>query len=260
LFFDPLEQEAAELIEQACDQSVRLIQESWGLEVPGDCRVYVMTSWLHFAFHAPPWPWKVLSAITLPLWGFRTRRMWKYAGGWVQRYGERRAVGIKPPRLVEAGDWSLGERIFEHVEDINQKVRQVTCHELVHAFTAHLRLPVWLYEGLAMVTVDRLAGKTTVRTETLGMLERSLGLDRKKQRRLDAEALLEEYVRGYWLTRYVAETQSHLLKGLLRERHKHPELERELARAYRLEAEKLWHLEAEVVAHFMHCPMRSGGA
>jgi len=45
------------------------------------------------------------------------------------------------------------------------KVQQIACHELVHAFTSHLRLPVWLHEGLAMVTVDRLLQNQSIQGE-----------------------------------------------------------------------------------------------
>jgi hypothetical protein len=148
------------------------------------------------------------------------------------------------------GDWSLGERLFEPEEDIKQKVRQVTCHELVHAFTAHLRLPIWLREGLAMVTVDHLVGKATVRSDTLGMLEGSPGEGQRKHRTTDWEALVRETVRGYWVTRYIAETKPEHLKSLLRERYKHRELEGELAQAYGLEADEFWRIQEKVMAHF----------
>jgi hypothetical protein len=250
LFFDPRQEDAAELIRNACGQSVRLIQERWGLAVPQDCRVYVMTSWLHFTFHAPPWPWKIWSGLTLPLWAWRAQRIWRYAGGWTQRYGRRRAVGVKPPWLLAMGDWSLGERLFEPEADITQKVRQVTCHELVHAFTAHLRLPVWLREGLAMVTVDYLAGKATVRADTLGMLEGSPGGGQRKRPKPDWEALIGETARGYWTTRYIAETKPEHLRSLLRERHKQRELEEELAQAYGLEAGEFWRIQEKVMSRF----------
>ena len=94
LFYDQEEGEAAELIRSACEKSARIIQECWGLETPKDCRVYVMTSWLHFVFHSPPWLWRILVALSMPLLYFRASRLWRYAGGWAQGYGKRRAIGI----------------------------------------------------------------------------------------------------------------------------------------------------------------------
>ena len=104
LLFDQNEQKAAELIGQACEKSVQTIQGCWGLDTPEDCRVYVMTSWLRFLFHAPSWPYRILVAATLPLWYFRARKLWALAGGWHQQFGQRRAVGVKPPHLLKNAD------------------------------------------------------------------------------------------------------------------------------------------------------------
>ena len=109
LFFDRDERDSAELIGQACERSLRLIHACWGLETPEDCRVYVMTSWPRFVFHSAPWPWRILLAASMPLWYFRVKGIWKYAGGWAQQYGKRKAIGVKPPRLMQLADRSMGD-------------------------------------------------------------------------------------------------------------------------------------------------------
>lgn len=59
------------------------------------------------------------------------------------------------------------------------------------------------------------------------------------------------YARGYWLTRYVEETQPGLLKDLLSRRRGHTELESEIAAAYRQECEAFWReIDGTLVAHF----------
>jgi len=212
LFYDADERDTAELIRLASENSVRLIHEHWGLDTPEDCRVYVMTSWLHFVLHSAPWHWRVLLAVSIPLWYFAVRRTWPYAGGWAQRYGKRQAVGVKPPRLLQLGDRSMGDQIFiREEEDPEEKVQHVTCHELVHAFAAHLKLPLWLNEGLAMVTVDRYFGKPTVRRETIEFLESSPHkTSQGRYRNLSAKdknTFIYHFVRGYWLTRSVTATR-----------------------------------------------------
>ena len=118
LFFEADEQEAAELIGQSCAQSVDLIQQLWGLGTPKDCRVYVMTSWLHFMFHSAPWRWRPFVAIFFPLWAPRARKLWRYAGGWAQRYGNRRAVGVKPVlRRFVSLDGSNGNTQRDNTDD-----------------------------------------------------------------------------------------------------------------------------------------------
>lgn len=255
LFFEAEERDGAESVRQACEKSVRLIHRSWGLETPGDCRVYIMTSWLRAPFQSAPWPWKVLLVLLLPFWAPRARKVWPYAGGWEQQYGDRRTVGVKPTRLITLGDSSIGDRIFVPEEDVTAKVQGVTCHELVHAFSSHLGLPAWLKEGLAMVTVDRFFERATVRHETLEALERSSPETstggREKLPVGDQDALVYQYVRGYWLTRYLEETRPGLLKGLLSRRYSRDELEGEVATAYGKEREEFWdEIDREIVSHF----------
>ena len=255
LFFGAEEQDTVMLIRQACEKSMRLIQERWRLDTPKDCRVYIMTSWLGFMFRSAPWPWKVLLAVTLPLWAFRAKKIWPLAGGWEQRFGQRRAVGVKPPRLLRLADRRIGERIFVREENVGEKVQSITCHELTHAFTSHLQLPTWLKEGLAMVMVDRFFEKPTVRSETLEVLERSSDKNslggRQKLRVGDEDALVYLYARGYWLTRYIEETRPGLLKDLLSLRCQHDELEGKIAIAYGKRLGEFWEgIDRELVSHF----------
>jgi hypothetical protein len=236
-------------------QSVHLISDLWGLDPPEDCHVYVMTSWRRFAFQSAPWPRRVLMALLYPLWAPGIRRAWPQVGGYAQRYGRRRVVGLKPPRLVALAQGGIGEHIFLPVPDADEKVQHNTCHELAHAFVDHLDLPDWLKEGLAMVSVDHFAGRATVRRETLQTLERTQGGSPAGARtRLDVSdpnAVVYLYVRGYWLTRFLQETQPGLLQGLLTRRHDPGAVERKLASALGLPHDKFWReIDARVAAHF----------
>jgi hypothetical protein len=255
LFFDVAESETAGLVEEASRRSIRVIGEAWGLPAPSDCRVVVMTSWFGFLFGSAPWPWRVLMVASFPIWSYRVHRMWPYAAGCMQRFGNRRAVGIKPTRLIEASDKSIGRLINVREDDLAEKVRQVTCHELMHAFTAHLRLPSWLNEGLAMVTVDRFAGKTTVREDTL----EALGQDTAPKRPLqgtrfnpaDKPAIVRHYVRGYWIARLLTEVDVMSMRELLRSRRTRRELERRISAILGLRPEALWRqVDGIVLAHF----------
>jgi hypothetical protein len=254
LFFSAEEQNSAELIQQACERSVRLIQENWGLDIPKDCRIYVMTSWFGFVFQSAPWPWRILLALTLPLWAMRAQQTWALAGGWEQRYGQRRAVGIKPARILQLSDKRLGDRIFVKEANIDEKLQSITCHELTHAFTSHLRLPAWLKEGLAMVVVDRFFDKPTVQYETLAVLEHSSDQHNpdgyQKLRLEDERAVVYLYARSYWLTRYIEETRPGLLRDLLSHGCPHNELENRIARAYEKSLEEFWEEIDEVLVSY----------
>ena len=255
IYYEPPDRDTAELIRQTSERSIPLIQNLWGLETPRDCRVYVMTSWSQFFFRSAPWHWCIGLAVTLPLWYRRARAMWAYSGGWVQRFGSRVAVGVKPPRLIESADRSIGDRIFVRGEDTSAKIQHIACHELVHAFSSHLRLPLWLNEGLAMLTVDKYVGKPTVRDVTIETLSNASGeISRGTYRdvpRMDEDTIVYHTVRGYWITRYFEDVRPGLLKTLLSQRRSHEHLEGEMAAALTLGREGFWRsIDALTVSHF----------
>ncbi len=244
IFYDAEERESASIIGMACERSVGLLRQRWGLATPGDCRVYVMTSWLGFLFHSAPWPWKVYLILTLPLVARRASRIWPYAGGWSLQFGRRRAVGVKPLRMIQMADRRLGEQIFTQERDLSETVQTVTCHELVHAFTFHLKLPTWLHEGLATLAMEHYLDRRIVREETLENLPHpSQKPTNSKTERLrvdDPQALISQYVRGYWLTRYIEETRPELLKDLLSKQYKQKEFEEKVAPAFGKDQKNFW--------------------
>ncbi len=106
-----------------------------------------------------------------------------------------------------------------------------------------------------MVMVDRFFDKPTVLSETIEVLERWSGKrspgGRQKLRVGDDDALVYLYVRGYWLTRYIEETQSELLRDLLSLRFPHKELEGKIAAAFGKELEEFWdEINGTLVSHF----------
>jgi hypothetical protein len=256
LLYDAQECETADLIEDACERAIELCRENWGLGAPADCRIYVMTSWFPFFFRSSPWTWRIMLGLTVPLWAPRARRTWPISAAWTQRYGHRVAIGVKPPRLLEAADHSAGLGIFIKEPDMNLNVQQVTCHELVHACSAHLQLPAWLNEGIATVTADRFIGGPTIRPESLELLERY----RPKEPPLTYRALSRvgvgetfkyHAVRGYWLVRYLEDVHPGYLEGLFSRRSDSQSLEVEIAAELGLDRVALWReIDGKVVDHF----------
>ena len=254
LHFDAAEAEAAGLIGDACARSLDLIRDLWGLDAPAECRVYVMTAWSAFLFDAAPWPWRIYLTVTLPLRYRRIQQMWAMAGGWALRYGQRRVIGIKPPRLLQEVDPGLRDRVFLRREP-QAWAQHNTCHELVHDCSDHLKLPTWLHEGLAMVTVDRFAGRPTVRSSTLEtIVDTSHGAGpRHGDANLlsDPDHLVCLAVRGYWMTRYLAETHPGLLQEQLAHRQPHQALEATLAAELGIDPGAFWReMEAIAVQYF----------
>ena len=219
VIYDSPDRETASLVGDAVSQTLSLVQTSWGLGAPHRCRIYLMTSWWGFIFQSAPWTWKILLAITFPLWCFRARRTWPYSAAWTQAYGKYIAIGIKPPHLLEASDKSIGLKIFVREDDMRLKIRHLTCHELTHACSAHLKFPAWLNEGLAVVTVDRLLAKPTIRTDTLEMLRSHEPFEKpptyRQLSRSNMQTIAYHAVISYWLVHYLEEVRPGFLKRLL---------------------------------------------
>ena len=253
--FDSGEQDTAELILDTTAEALRLIQESWGLGKPEDCRIYVMTSWWGFIFQSAPWLWRILLALALPLWCFRAQRTWPYSAAWTQRYGRRVAIGIKPPRLLESSDKSIGVHMFVEEKETGTKVRHLTCHELTHACSAHLKLPAWLNEGLAAVTVDRYLEKRTIRTDTLELVKSFTPKARpptyRELARQSGKAFAYHAVRGYWLVQYLEEKRPGFLRRTFSSSRVAWTIEEEIAMELGIEPGGLWSkIDDMIVAHF----------
>ena len=257
IFFPAEERAAAELVRQACEKSISLIRTSWGLETPEDVGVYVLTeSWLRATFHSAPWRWRPVMFLSLPVWYPRSRRLWRVAGGWQQSYGRRCAVCVKTPRLLAQEDSSTGDRVYIREADIAAKVQQITCHELTHAFTAHLKLPTWLNEGLAMVTAERFAGKPMVRRDSLVLLEPPMAIrgsmSRQAAKSGGQEAVVALYARGYWRTRYLEETRPGLLRDLFAQPVQPAHWENAIANACNTGTDAFWSMaDTMVVDYFL---------
>ncbi len=254
IVYAPEDRAAAEDIRAACAASAHLIRQQWGLSVPSRCRLAVLTSPEGFLRDTPPPRWRFLFRLLAPLLMRRMKRLWPVAGGWTLRIGAWHLIGIKPPRLIAEADRSLGERLFVREQTPEEKTWHLTCHELTHACSGHLRLPIWLHEGLAMLTVDRLLGRQTVRADSLTLLRQApqirlkgYGTFQGNQR----EAVARLYARGYWLVRYLDEHQPDLLRGWLARRQPHRAIENRLAQTLGLPRRELWPaVDAFLVAYY----------
>ena len=206
---EPGHEETAGVIAAVIEETSWILRARWSLTIPVDCHLILMTSWQQFFVKAAPPMYKFGLALSLPIWVWKVRTLWPVAGGWTNRFGRRVAIGVKPPTLLSQADLRIGERLFVRVDDPNEKVRQITCHELTHAATAARKLPLWLNEGLATRAVDHLAGYQTIRADTLDLFSRRIkGAKPSGYRQLrvkDRDAVVYEYARGYWLVRLLDE-------------------------------------------------------
>jgi hypothetical protein len=238
IFFQESHRLFGESIVVAVEETARFLQDQWNLRPPADCQVHVLTDVFGFIADTVPRRFRVLVALTKPLWRRRAERAFGIAGGWMLPWPGRMAVGVKPPDLLASPKTRLGERLFEPVSDPTEKARHITCHELTHAFSAHLRLPAWINEGLAMRAVDNVVGYPTVREETSAqVLWNPSALDPRAYRRVnpsDHEALLALYATGYWMTRRLENQAPNTLRDILKHRRSPGEVNRLVSEALEL--------------------------
>jgi hypothetical protein len=253
--FERGDEATADLIEAACREALQLIAESWGLSAPRNCRIVIMTSWLKFVFKAAPWPWRAWLAVTLPVWSFRARRTWPISAAWTLRYGQRVAIGVKPPRLLEQSDKHFSVRMFVEEKDMPTNLRRVVCHELTHACSAHLHLPAWLNEGIATLTVDRFAGRRTILIETLNLIRehqpKAPPPTYRALARMRGEDFVYHAVRGYWLAGLIEDRCSGFLKRKFSQDWRADSIEPEIAIELGMKPESFWReIDEALVDHF----------
>ena len=209
-----------DLFVDACAKAGPLIFETWGLKTPANCKIYIMTSWQSFFFRTLSWPKKLICVIAFPLVfpiGYIISKRWPKLTGWTAPHCP--TCVVKTPALVELSGRKTGSKMYIQETNSGNIVQVAICHELVHAFSIHLNLPVWLNEGIAMYTADKFAGKTTVKTETLKIIEdyphKNRSTSYTNLMNGDDDSIIYNYVRGYWLTRYLEHNYPGFIRSLL---------------------------------------------
>jgi hypothetical protein len=198
-------------------------------------------------------------ALTIPFWYSRIIKAWRYSAGWTQNYGKFTAIGVKPARLLEKSDISIGIRMYVEEKNPDINIRHVTCHELVHACSAHLHLPMWLNEGIAVVTTDRFLERPVLRADTLNYMKeyphKKAPPTYRELSRMGGEAIAYQAIRGYWLVRYLEEKRPGLLKKLFAERAGSKTIEDSIVGELETSLESFWkEIDGIVTEYFMTKP------
>jgi hypothetical protein len=199
------------LLSEACCKAVDFLHNNWQLARP-NCHVYVTPRWQTIFLDEPPKLWRTLYKIGFSILPKRRKMLeslWPRSAGWFERYGKLCFIAIKPLRDFQT--MNLGNSPLYEAMSAREKFYNTLVHELTHAFTVHLKLPLWLNEGFALVAAEQMLGYGRVRRETLELLQ----TPRKKIGYLHLPNLAGEdfyyhYAKGYWLTRYLQEQEGGL--------------------------------------------------
>jgi hypothetical protein len=255
IFNDTSDQDLTAVISSVCADALQVAQESWGLAPPRDCRIHVMTSWQQFYKQATPWYYLPLMLISIPIWGTRAKKIWPLAGAWTQRFANRVVIGVKPPRLLEASNRTVGLILYETETDMRVKMHQLISHELTHACAARLNLPAWLNEGIAFVSMERTTGKRVVRPDTLELLRAEMPRCKppgyRQLTKMGTQAMAMHSARGYWLVRLLEDTEPGFLKSVFSSHKKTDCIDILMAGLLKLPEESFWQqVDERILAHF----------
>ncbi|WP_432663723.1 hypothetical protein R9X47_24450 [Wukongibacter baidiensis] len=240
LTYDFKYRDSAEIVNDIYKNVEDLIYETWGLNVPSKYKIFVVDSYTYFVFAAAPWYLKIAFGLVFPLWYFSARKVWKFAGGITLLKVKYSPIVIKPMELLTKADTSIGDKIFIRDKDLRKKLQHIICHEIVHVFSSKLKLPMWLNEGIAMVTVDKLLGEQTVRNDTTQMFSDNQykKLTYKKLSKADKNTIAYNYVYGYWAVMYLEKEHPGFLKELFKKGK--VDFEKEIAKKLGIDKKKLW--------------------
>lgn len=212
IYYKESQEETANIISANIEPVIKIMSTSWGIKPLSDCRIYIMDDLNKFLLNSSPLHLKPFVLLNMLLAKKRLNYLWQHVGGWGKRYGYRYVIGIKAKELLEASKSNIGEKIFIKEANINDKLRHILCHEIVHSCTSAYQMPSWLHEGLAMVAVDKFLGKQTVKPETMERLKEIKSLDKP-------ESMEDIYVAGYWIVKHLDDHKPEIIQRILKNRN-----------------------------------------
>lgn len=255
VFAHPDDHESAILAGHIAIAATKMLKKHWSLSSPGAVRVYLITDLVKFRLHSAPWPQKIIRTISLPLWRNIARDFWFQAKGVAEPYYSRPAIGIKPPRLLDTTMKTPYGAVMVDEPGLVSTLRNVICHEMTHVYTASRKLPRWLNEGLAVLASELFVGMPLVKPESLALLKpRGEGRPPESLHWINIRndtALIYEYVRGYWITRYLEETYPRLLRKIIIRMRSHVRIHKTIADQLSIPYAIFWaDIDAVVAKHF----------
>ena len=216
--------ETANLVDSVCAETQAFLQSQWNLTLAKPCRVTITHDWVDMLESLPNV--RLLTKL-IPAYRRMFERTWRVVRAFALiNLGHQVVIAVKP-YVDENTDRSIGQHIFLELGE-PQMLKGIICHELTHAFTSHLRLPLWLNEGLAMLAVDQFLGCNTVKPASLELLkDNPQAAFRASYRNLVAqppELVAAQYAFGYWLTRYVHQQNPDALADILNKPRRNKQL------------------------------------
>ena len=195
-----------------------LINDLWGFKLENEVRIYIVKSELKFFFHSYPLINKILLfSILFPIWYSRERNTWKTWAGINNNKSKIPSMYLKPIEAYKNNNTVIGKSIYRKNSDDKEKFKNIFCQLLVK-LSYKSSLPVWIDAGISMVT-NYYYNKQKVRNDSIELFNKDI-----KYKEIvitdyhinNIDAIVYNYVKGYWTVRYLEENHPGFLKEIFR--------------------------------------------
>jgi len=204
---------------QSFEKAEPILIKKWGPRNSDFIVVYICNSPIDFVFSIATGILRLLWKITYPLWARKLELFYNRAGGVTMHIKSKSYIWLRPPDAYDYVEKTIGKLLFGKIEDRSEKLQFVFVHELTHAHIGNRKLPTWINEGIAMITVDEYFSKCTVLESTLTTLfkdHRNYNLvTYRKMANSRPIDIAFTYTYGYWATRYIEEVYPNILMEAL---------------------------------------------
>lgn len=175
--------------------------------------------------------------LLLPIISILKKEVWRYSPAWAMFY----TVFIKTPNHIQKTDKSRFKLLFNDISSEN-RLANIVCHELAHIATRDLRLPIWLSEGVSILTAEKYINIQTVKIDTLNYINLTDTLN-EFDTIFTSKSLKRDitiYSKGYWATRFLFENNPNLFYGLLKKQNSERKITKEISAIYQIKGDDFW--------------------
>lgn len=221
---------------------VSLVNKLWGFEKKSKIVVYITKSSTKFIFYTLPTYKKILLLLIFPIWYISTKKHLPRWGGITYKRDNINFIMAKPIEVYSNIESGIGKMVYKRIRK-NETIYKISiCLCIVDTFSSSFRLPLWIKEGIKIVTIEKIIGKQLVKNDSLFLLKEKTGqtINCITINEKDNDIMLAyNYVKGYWTVRYLEENYPGFLKETFKE-YKGEEIVEQIRLKLGLNHESFW--------------------
>ena len=267
IYYDETEKGIVGVIEKAYSRTSEVVKECWGVDYKDMIPFYVSKQCpeIKGVFDGMRWYnclkyfYNLLFVVPVSIISFLRILMLSSAVVLEDR-DCKPLVWMKPWDMIESDQVVFTATFFDgDFTERENNIEYITCHEIVHVNLKYLKLPQWLNEGLAMVTVDSYFGRNIIKESTINTLQALFLKKAAMKRKRGSETFIySEYIPWYWITRFLIEEYPELIEDFIRNKQSDKNIEKKIADRLGIRRKVFWQELGELV-HF-HYNRKFGGS